>query len=133
MNKKNTIRKTSARGRRVSLTLLAAGFAAVVSSGSVAEVNVTINFDPQGCPVAPVTDASAGRRQQVTWQAHQNGEPTSTPFKIYFDPLRGQPHNGNTGTVRANIDPSAPKGLYKYTVVGSNCLDKPLDPNIRVY
>lgn len=109
-------------------------FVGLCTLGSAAHAQdpVQVNFTAAGCPQGPVGDITAGRGQQITWQAYQNGQPASVSFDIYFDPLRGQPHRGPQGTIRANIDPNAPTVQYKYTIVGADCPQSPLDPNIFV-
>jgi len=128
-NKDNSSKRNSTK---LPMAMIAAALATVLSSVAMAQHQVRINFDAAGCPQHPVADVAAGRGQQITWQAYQNGVEARVPFDIYFDPLRGQPHNGNNGTVRANIDPAAPRVDYKYTIVGGSCPNNPLDPNIRV-
>jgi len=130
-NKSFASTRSKSRIRR-GLPLLAALCATLASGAAVSQVSVQVNFDAAGCPQHPVTDVAAGKGQQVIWQAYQDGAPARVPFKIYFDPLRGQPHNGPQGTVRANVDGGSPSVNYKYTIVGDNCTNAPLDPNFRV-
>lgn len=99
-----------------------------------AQVEIPIKFDPSGCPVkGSVSDVGAKRGNTITWQSYnQQSERTAVAFKVYFDPLQGPTLRAPQGTVSRAIDDLAPKVDYKYTIVGDDCEDNPLDPNIRV-
>jgi hypothetical protein len=77
----------------------------------------------------------------VVWQSVELSaaqEPTSSDYTIYFDPFKGgKPlgSKGNKGRVKSQKveSPLTEVGIeYKYTIVGDNCPDKPLDPRFRV-
>ena len=131
-SKKEFVGMLSRPRLRQGLISVSGACAMLASAASMSQVNVQVNFDATGCPQPPVIDVVAGRGQQVVWQAYIGGAAASVPFKIFFDPLRGQPHNGPQGTIRANVDSGSPSVNYKYTIVGDNCPQAPLDPNFRV-
>ena len=99
-----------------------------------AQTEIPIRFDSAGCPVSgSVSDVGARRGNMITWQAYdQQGAPTEVAFKLYFDPLQGPTLRAPRGRVSRAIDDDAPRVDYKYTIVGDNCEEEPLDPNIRV-
>ena len=99
-----------------------------------AQIEIPIRFDSEGCPVrGSVANVGARRGNTITWQAYdQQGASATVAFKIYFDPLQGPTLRAPQGSVSRAIDGLAPKVDYKYTIVGDDCEDEPLDPNIRV-
>ena len=97
-------------------------------------IEAGIAFDEEGCPVK-VTDEvlKVRRRDTITWRAvDAKGEQANVSFNIFFDPISGRALRSSGSTLREMIDAQAPIALYKYTIVGTGCPDKPLDPEIRV-
>ncbi|MEJ2603860.1 MAG: hypothetical protein P8172_11290 [Gammaproteobacteria bacterium] len=138
--------------RRASLLLaILLAVAGIVVSNQVrsqTDYDVAIVFDADACPVEvrPNADVScprnpdksaicADRGRQIVWQSvNAADEPMSLGYEIFFDPFVGRPLDAGptSGLVRATIRRDVPAVEYKYTVVGDNCPDKPLDPRIII-
>jgi hypothetical protein len=137
--------------RRASLLLaILLAVAGIVVSNQVrsqTDYDVAIVFDADACPVEvrPNADVScpgnpdksaicADRGRQIVWQSVDAAyEPMSRGYEIFFDPFVGPSLDaGPTGQARATIRPGVPAVEYKYTVVGDDCPDKPLDPRIII-
>jgi hypothetical protein len=94
------------------------------------------------CPdriAAGETDPIVDRKKHdlIVWSAvlADGTTPMTEGFSIHFDPFAGQPlvDTNSDGTVKSKkVKETAPPGIYKYTVLGKNCPQAPLDPNIRV-
>lgn len=97
---------------------------------------VKITFDAQGCPLAANPDTfDITKSKKIAWQAiDASGNPVAQSYTIYFDPFAGRPLNSKTdGQLKSPpFDKSAPAtaaGIeYKYSIVGVNCPNAPLDP-----
>ena len=103
------------------------------------EVCVNIRFLSNGCPDSVdnnnfVIDGN----KFVVWQSVELSEeqdPTGESYTIYFDPFKGNPLKSNNGRKKSTpIDsPITEAGIeYKYTIIGENCQDEPLDPRFTV-
>lgn len=118
--------------------------AALLGSASFAtlanDLYVKIFFNADSCPQSVdigEVEITRANNDRVIWRAYGAGGADRIPesFSIHFDPFRGQPLDDDNadGEVQSpTVDPKAPPGVYKYTVLGAKCPDTPLDPNIRV-
>jgi len=124
-------RSYSKVGRCRSLFVACAAAAGMsLSAPSLAQpVTININFDAGQCPTGVSSEPSVSRGQMITWQS----VPEGIPFEIFFDPIQGQPLRAPRGNLQRPVNGGVPNADYKYTVVGTSCPDRPLDPNIRVY
>ena len=88
------------------------------------------------CTKQGYQDALCARpAQKVTWQSvDEHGSWIDEEFDIYFSPFPSRVIPGPNGRAAATVvdRPRPPKGEYKYTVVGRECPDGPLDPRIIV-
>jgi hypothetical protein len=109
---------------------------------SIGDIPVSIQFDASGCPkkVTPeIFDVDQGKR--IVWQAvDKDGRNMDIRYEIYFDPFKGQPLKSDPKGRKKSppFDRNAPatpppKGIeYKYSIVGEECKDEPLDPRFRL-
>lgn len=119
----------------------------VIDAGCVAEglnimsnAKIFIEFDATGCPViVNPPDFYISKSKRVLWQAvDQNGNITPAVYEIFFEPFKGmklRAESTDNGLITSRpIDwAAANAGIeFKYTVVGDNCKDKPLDPRFRL-
>lgn len=141
------VRRAPAAIAIASLALLLS--ACAVGSYQLEPPSAEIKFE-DGCPkdVMPVgasgltcpdpgdEDALCARpAQKVIWQSvDEDGNWTEDEFDIYFSPFPSRVIPGRNGRAAATVldRPKPPKGEYKYTVVGRDCPDDPLDPRIIV-
>lgn len=101
---------------------------------------VSIEFDEDGCPLTVnPPDFYVRKQKKIIWQSvDENGASTSVQYKIFFAPFNNLalPSNLNgrvtTGVIADEVAKSMAKAEFKYTVVGDNCTDKPLDPRFRL-
>jgi hypothetical protein len=94
------------------------------------------------CPVRVLPEASlevSKEKNKVVWRAvNEQYEEISVQYEIYFDPFTGRPlRSFNDGSLTSppfdKKTPVTTKGIeYKYTILGDDCPDKPLDPRITV-
>ena len=97
---------------------------------------VMITFNAQGCPLeANPTTFDITKSKKIAWQAiDASGNPVAQSYTIYFDPFAGRPLNSKSdGQLQSppfdQSAPATPAGIeYKYTIVGVNCPNAPLDP-----
>ncbi len=141
----NAYRQLCSRRRLTPGTLLAILVAALGLGGATTradDIHVTILFDGS-CPERVSNDEPVlerARRDRIVWTAKlADGTPMTEGFSIYFDPFVGRPFKDSDGNGVLESPPlqnddnrATPPGIYKYTVLGKNCTDAPLDPNIRV-
>ena len=95
------------------------------------DVPVTIYFDGD-CPtgINPET-VTVGPLDKIEWSS----DPVGKSFRIVYDPFVGPPFDSNAqGKVKSTpvSNDAALNVHYKYTVIGTGCTDKPLDPRIIV-
>lgn len=100
---------------------------------------IVVKFQANGCleqndPVEPeYIDACPG--DTVIWQASRSGLYSTDPFAIFFSPLDRTTPPLMASRITDTIWDSAPKGLYKYSVVARSlrqCPDNSVDPRIKV-
>ena len=98
-----------------------------------APTEVTITFgDINGCNAPKFVDKpffEIDKGEQIRWISDDD-----SPFKIYFSPFAGDVIQASNGKTPVKTIPQAVPGnvTYKYTIVGDNCPDNPLDPYLRV-
>lgn len=141
----NAYRQLSS-GRRLtagkSLAILVAALGLGGTTTRADDIHVTILFDGS-CPQSVSHDEPVlerARRDRIVWTAKlADGTPMTEGFAIYFDPFIGRPFKDSDGNgvlesppLKDDDNRATPPGIYKYTVLGKNCPDDPLDPNIRV-
>lgn len=137
--KKPTGRRLAA-GSSLAILALALGLGGMTARAD--DIPVTIIFEGP-CPKTvsdnePVLEKA--RRDRIVWTAQlADGTPMTEGYSIYFDPFVGRPFKDSDGNGVLESPPlndgdnkATPPGVYKYTVLGKNCPDYPLDPNIRV-
>ena len=130
--------------RRLNRRLMPALFAAVClgvggAIAQAADVEVKIEFDTQQCPTdvsKKTADVKKSGPDRIKWVAlDASGAAYNGGYKIYFEPFRGgKPlSTNNSELISQPVDNRVPSNVtYKYTIVGNNCPDQPLDPHIRV-
>jgi hypothetical protein len=94
---------------------------------------VKIEFDDNKCP-KPITCDNPGvsKAKRVIWES-SDAVGNKPDYEIYFDPFKGQPLTSTNGVKRSPpFDSNTPAGEYKYTIVGTECRGKPLDPRFRL-
>ncbi len=106
------------------------------------DVPVQIEFDAAGCPKSAKPEAlGVDKAKRIVWQSvNAAGNPINVEYVIWLDPFRGgNPLKSNANGVRKsplfNSDAPPTRGgeiEYKYTIVGTSCEDKPLDPHFRL-
>ena len=111
-------------------------------SNSLTDVEVNIEFTSKGCPTSVSRDDFLiDNAKRVVWQSvDQKGKKVDMVYEIYFDPFKGQPLKSTPKGRRKSppFDSFAPatnddKGItYKYSIVGTTCTDKPMDPRFRL-
>jgi hypothetical protein len=141
-------RKTYGNQQLLSLTsvamlLVTAGMSAnSLSVQAMDVVDISVFFDELKCPVRVGDEYSeATSPQKLRWTAYSAGDGgerlTDVSYDIFFDPFVGASltdSNSNGVVTSKPVDPKAPVGVdYKYTIVGSECLDHPLDPYIVLW
>jgi hypothetical protein len=112
------------------------------------EVCVNITFY-NGCPKVVDNNPDITQSKRIIWQSvanHDPGQPIAEDYEIFFDPFSAGPKiesKGKKGWAKSPVinkkspagpkDPAKGKAIgYKYTIVGDNCLDEPLDPRFTV-
>lgn len=101
---------------------------------------VYVLYDASNCPTEVSNYAIVATEgvSKIRWQSAEKAEdgtysPISTGFDVYFSPFQGDQIPGSGGKTNVKVVKDVPVALYKYTVVGRDCPDKPLDPFLRVY
>ncbi len=96
---------------------------------------VKISFDKLGCPISVDEDSfDVEKARRIYWVSVYPPELAEPPeYEIYFDPFKGNPiKTRKNAKVSPRFDRSAPDVVYKYTIVGTACKHKPLDPRFRL-
>lgn len=146
MNNNNTTLPAAVRALAGTPALLVIALAAGISTVSTAaEYAVNIPFDGD-CPTTPpgiapgdwTVTLSKSNRDTLKWTAVDSvsGANYTGGYEIYFDPFKNGPplkDSNNDGVIESGpMHDHVPLAEYKYTIVGEQCVDQPLDPRIRV-
>ncbi len=81
------------------------------------------------------------KRKKLGWQSvDAKGNPIDTKYAIWFDPFEGPQESDSKGLIKplkfkTDTPPKMPSRdgiVYKYTIVGEGCEERPVDPRFRV-
>ncbi len=129
-----------AAGSSLAILTVALGLGGMTARAD--DIPVTILFDGH-CPKSVSDDEPTlkkARRDRIVWTAQlADGTLVTEGYSIYFDPFVGHSYKDSDGNgvveslpLKDDDNKATPPGIYKYTILGENCPDDPLDPNIRV-
>lgn len=134
------------RSLSVALLLLAAAGAMQAQAGITIHIEfktVETESGPAICPTGvsePNVYVDKANKTEITWVAYNEnyGAEVEQEFAIYFDPFKNSSLESRKGSPKNQVtspklgDYDIPLAEYKYTIVGTNCPQRPLDPRITV-
>lgn len=107
---------------------------------AMTDAYVSIEFDKDGCPVSVnPPDFYIRTEKEIFWQAvDKDGKAIRQKYNIFFAPIKSMrikstsQGRAESGKIETDAALSATGVEYKYSIVGDECTDYPLDPRFRL-